>query len=307
MTMLSPADVRYIKLGPSGAWLSRCLEEGTLELSYREAPHDLAAAGDWAAVEAKLRAASSSQGAAKDAARQVQEFYTAGADTLWVTIGNGRLWWAFAQAQVEPLTGEGRGRRLRRTVDGWHGDDLTGAPLSLSTLSTRLTKVAAYRQTICTVGAKDYLLRRINGIEEPAVIAAREARAASIKAAAALIEVLDWRDFELLTDLIFAASGWRRASAVGGSDQADTDLIFEQPTTGERAFVQVKSAADAAVLRDYVTRFRADPTFQRMFFVCHSPRGDLAEEPGVHVWLGDRLAEQAIKAGLLDWLIEKAR
>ncbi|MDB5448025.1 MAG: hypothetical protein JWQ97_3342, partial [Phenylobacterium sp.] len=28
---------------------------------------------------------------------------------------------------------------------------------------------------------------------------------------------------------------------------------------------------------------------------------------GVHLWLGERLAEQAVRAGLFDWLIEKAR
>jgi hypothetical protein len=113
----------------------------------------------------------------------------------------------------------------------------------------------------------------------------------------------------VLVDLIFAGSGWKRASAVGGSDQADTDLILEQAVTGERAFVQVKSRASQATLQDYVDRFQASVGFDRLFFLCHSPTGAVAavDQPGVHVWLGDTLAEQAVRAGLFDWLLEKAR
>ena len=122
-----------------------------------------------------------------------------------------------------------------------------------------------------------------------------------------LIRGLDWRDFELMVDLIFAGSGWRRVSAVGGSDQVDSDLILEQAVTGERAFVQVKSSATRAVLADYVERFRASG-LDRMFFISHSPHGDLGAVPGgVAVWSGDKLAEQAVSAGLFRWLIEKAR
>ena len=141
------------------------------------------------------------------------------------------------------------------------------------------------------------------------VVQAQTARTALIASARTLIEQLDWRDFEVLVDLIFASGGWRRASGVGGSDQADTDLILEQPVSGERAFVQVKSRANAATLADYVGRFRAAVGFDRLFFICHSPLGGLqpVEAKNIHVWLGDRLAEQAVRAGLFDWLIEKAR
>ncbi len=59
------------------------------------------------------------------------------------------------------------------------------------------------------------------------MLAARAAREAMTASAVDLIQNLDWRDFELLADLIFTSSGWRRTSAVGGSDQADTDFIFE--------------------------------------------------------------------------------
>lgn len=45
----------------------------------------------------------------------------------------------------------------------------------------------------------------------------------------------------------------------------------------------------------------------RTFFVCHSPTAELrvGDEPGVHVWTGDTLAELATKSGLYDWLVDR--
>ena len=71
--------------------------------------------------------------------------------------------------------------------------------------------------------------------------------------------------------------------------------------------MQVKSRATPAVLADYLDRFERSG-MDRLFFVCHSPAGALStDRPGVHLWLGEALADQALKAGLLDWLIHKAR
>lgn len=306
---VAPAHLRYIKLGPGGAWFERCREEGIIEFGRRSVPHELAATKDWAAIERWLAADGCTPGKAKDFTREIADFYGLGADALWITIEAGRLWWAFAEPEVTPINaGPDRGARFRKVIGCWRDTDLTGRLLTLDTLSTRLTKVAAYRQTLCKVGAASYLIRRINGVEEPIVVEALAAQARVIQSARALIEQLDWRDFELLVDLIFANGGWRRASGVGGSDQADSDLVLEQPVSGERAFVQVKSRASAAVLADYVERFRAAASFDKLFFVCHSPSAALVSPaPDVHVWLGDRLAEQAVRAGLFSWLTEKAR
>jgi hypothetical protein len=278
-----------------------------LELGYHTIGHADAVAGRWGAAEQALVAEGRSPGKAKSFIREVRDFYTLGPDCLWVTIGQGRLWWAFADPEVEPIDEPDRGARMRRTIGGWRDHSLTGERLDLSRLSTRLTKVAAYQQTICQVGEADYLIRRLNGVDDPAVARAQAASRDLIAAALGLIQALDWRDFELMVDLIFAASGWRRVSAVGGSDQADSDIVLEQAATEERAFVQVKSAATPGVLKDYLQRFAASG-FDRMFFVCHSPSGQLtSDQPNVHIWLGERLADQAIKAGLFAWLIEKVR
>ena len=72
--------------------------------------------------------------------------------------------------------------RFRKTIGGWKDTDTFGRTLHLTDLSTRLTKLAPYRQTICTVKEQDYLLRRLNGEHEPAVAEARSAKATPVTA-----------------------------------------------------------------------------------------------------------------------------
>ena len=308
MNPIDPKKIRYIKLGAGGSWVQPSFERGEIHFGYKTVPHALCQRGDWDAVVRLLVDQGRSPGKAKDGAREVRDFYRLGSDCLWITFADARLCWAFAETEVVWLESEedGRGARMRKTVDGWRKANIKGEPLRIDGLSTLLTQVAAYRQTICRIKPEAYLLRRINAVEEPVIARAREARSAMVAVAAEMIAVLHWADFETLVDLIFARSGWQRVSRVGGG-LTDVDLILEQPATGEKAFVQVKSKAGQAVLDDYVDRFRRSGTYQRMFFVCHSPKGPLNVDDGekLHMWAGDRLADAAVRAGLFDWLTER--
>jgi hypothetical protein len=117
--------------------------------------------------------------------------------------------------------------------------------------------------------------------------------------------LLHWADFEDMVDLIFARSGWQRVSRVGGA-QRDLDLELEQPTTQERAFVQVKSQADQSSLDRYVARFD-EGNWQRMFFVCHTPKSRLTapERPDIHLWTGRGLAQAVLRVGLQEWVLNR--
>lgn len=152
-----------------------------------------------------------------------------------------------------------------------------------------------------------HLLRRINGIEEPIIIKSAEARSALIDVLAESLASLHWKDFETLIDIMFARSGWHRVSALGGS-QKTVDLEIEQPTTNERAAVQVKSIASQKTLDEYITRVDDAEIFDRFFFVCHSPKGVLAppsDRGDVHIWAGRDLATTVLRMGLHDWVLEK--
>jgi hypothetical protein len=72
--------------------------------------------------------------------------------------------------------------------------------------------------------------------------------------------------------------------------------------------VQVKSTASQKTLDEYVQRVDDAERFDRFFFVCHSPKGEITppvDRDDVHVWAGRDLAAIVLKMGLLDWVLEK--
>lgn len=307
-TPLRPTAVRYIKLGAGGEWARSAIERGELYLDYRTIPHEPCQADDWAAVATQLAASGRSPAKVTDALREIRDFYTLEDTCLWITFADGHLWWTQADREVTWNDHDlaARGPRIRRAL-GWRQTDLQGQPLRTEELSSSLTQVTAYRQTLCAVKAQAYLLQRINAEVPPLVAAAAQARQQLIEVAEALIQALHWADFETLVDLLFARGGWHRSSRLGGT-VADVDLLLDHPLTGERAFVQVKSQATQAVLDDYLQRARASQC-DRFFFVCHSPNDPLMvpDARQQHLWTGTRLAEVTVKAGLFDWLVTRAR
>jgi hypothetical protein len=298
--------MRYIKLGSGGGWEERSLTRGEVHFGYSQVPHKLALSGNRDRIWSTLVKAGYRSGDANNIARQVMDFYTSGSDTLWITFARGHLWWTFANPNVTWLgNSEDHGDRMRKAIGGWRNCDIHGRPLLANAISSRLTCVGNYRRTICGIPGKDYALRRINGIEEPVVKEARAAKAKLVRVVADAVSALDWRDFETLVDLIFTRSGWVRTSPLGGT-QRDVDLVLEQPTTGELAMVQVKSAADQRAVADYVRRFNG-AGLDRLFFVSHEQRRKLAapKDKRIQVWAGEALATKVLALGLHDWVCER--
>jgi hypothetical protein len=307
-TMIVAGPVRYIKLGKGGEWEEVSLSRGELHFGHGEVPHELALAGDREAIKRSRVERGRDERAAGEDAREIIDFYHLGRDCLWVTFANERLWWTFADPEVTWLgPGEGHGKRFRKSIGGWRCCDVNGSIITMDKLSTKLTKVAAYRRTICAIESRDYLLRRINGVEEPLVARGSQAREALLGVVCDAIALLHQTDFETLVDVIFARSGWHRSSSIGGT-QKIVDLVLEQPTTAERAAVQVKSTASQKTLDEYIQLIDDAGTFSRFFFVCHSPKGIVVAPPGradIHVWCGKELATTALRLGLTDWIIER--
>ena len=256
---ITPSQIRYIKLGPGGAWEAASLDGNRIDWGNENDPHDAAVQGDWDLARQIYVNAGLIPATATGFVRELREFYTLGPDTLWITFARGHLWWAFSEPIVKYVGGRGEaeGSRHRPVIGSWRNADIHGQPLPIANLSSKLTQRASYRRTICGVAASDYLLRKINGEAEPIVAAAREAQTRLVNAAEALIKQLHWADFELLVDLIFSSSGWRRVSALGGT-MKDIDLLVEEPLIKERASVQVKSSADQNVFDASVAAFDAD-------------------------------------------------
>ncbi|MGE0829936.1 MAG: restriction endonuclease [Hyphomonadaceae bacterium] len=307
---LAPSAVRYIKLGERGKWVESAFANHRLELGHASVPPRIIARRDWEAIQRLYIEEGKSSGVARRFRREVEDFASCPATTLWVTFAHGRMWWAFAGDEVTYLGGDGarNGIHARRLLAPWRSTDIQGAPLALEDLSTAITKTMATENSIATPSAAERIVRRINAQPEPAIAAVLTARSALVTSVSELLPTLHQDDFELLVDLIFSRSGWRRIGVLGGGT-ADSDLILQQPTTNERAFVQVKSRSNARELEDYIRRFEARSDCSRMFFVCHSPHGAMPHlaKANISLWLGDDLAAQVIDAGLVDWLLAHAR
>lgn len=310
MAKIEAKKALYIKLGRGGEREPRCLKDGTLRLGYDDVPHKLALSRDPDRLKQFFLDQGNAPGVATDHARQILEFYNIELDTLWITFADGLLRWCFARPEIEDLNDQGLdslefGSKLRQTVDGWHDKSIGGRLLRMSDLNGRLTAVSAYRKTICQVKPFDYLLRQINDEELPEITAANEAKSSLLECIRSIMKLLTWQDFELLIELIFSQSGWRRIGEVGGT-QKTVDLELMLPSTGERAFVQVKSRTDQSQFEDYVHRFSQRPE-SKMFYVYHSgPESLMNEDTRIIVIGAERLSEMVLEAGLTDWLLDKA-
>jgi hypothetical protein len=299
---INPSKGLYIKLGRSGSWEKECLENGILRFGYKETPFDSAVSGDWDAVRKVWLDLREDQGTATRDVIQIRHFFEAGDDTLWITFCGGFLWWCFAKPSVK-LHQDGKGS-YRNTVGGWNNTDIHDVKLTTDKLSGNLLKVQLFQGTICEIGAFEYLKRKLNGQLLPEIEDATEAENQMVQKIIPLMRLLTWQDFELLVDLVFTNSGWRRLGQVGKTQKmVDIELLL--PTTGERAFVQVKSHAGKRDLADYLDRLKNSAGYDRMFFVWHTGDVGPVKETNVVLIGPDRLARMIFDAGLTSWLREK--
>jgi len=303
-TVIAPSGALYIKLGRSGSWEKECLEKGILRFGYKETPLDAAQSGDWNTVWQAWFKRRGDAGTATRDLGQIRNFFEAGKEMLWITLSNGMLWWCFAKPRVR-MHKDRRGT-YRECVDGWHNTDINGKTLSSEKLSGSLLKVQGFRGTICDVKAFDYLIRKLNGQLLPQVEAATNAENEMVECIESLLGLLTWQDFELLVDLVFSNSGWRRVGQVGKTQKTiDIELIL--PTTSQRAFVQIKSSAGNRDLAQYLARLEESSLYDWMFFVWHTGRVDEPpEDKGNVVLIGpEQMSRMVFDAGLTNWLREK--
>ncbi|MGC4073064.1 MAG: restriction endonuclease [Nibricoccus sp.] len=295
----------FIKLGSGGEWEDECIKRSVLRIGFRKIPHELCLAGDWRSVREKFLEDGCTKGTAQMHTTELERFYTADKFTLWITFSNNRLYWGFVGGPVK-TTREGYKERV--VIRGWRNEDINGAPLHSSQLSSKLTQVSGYRGTICNVTEFCYLKDRLNGTLPPEVQVAQRARGALLVTLEPLIQNLTWRDFETLVDMVFTAGGWRRIGVLGKNEK-DIDLDLQQPVTRERLFVQVKSKCDTATLRKISTSIRSKPEYHRAFAVTHSFTGKLPNglDPRLKLVQVSELSPLVLDAGLTDWLLEKSK
>jgi hypothetical protein len=302
---IKPTRVRYIKLGGGGQWEKECIESGIIRFGFGTASAErfpLCRDGKWDELARSFIATGRTRGTATRFTNETRLFFQDDGATLWITFVGERLCWGFVVPTSPKRHSDGDG--VWRTVaDGWRWTDINGEQLTKERLSGALTKLAAYRGTSCHVDVADYVTRRINGHKTPEVERAVAALQTVTQSVGELMKLLGPRDFETLVDLVFSTSGWRRQGVVGKTQKTlDLDLVL--PSTGERAFVQVKSKTTSAELAEYVGKLENLGPYDRMFYVFHSGEAD-TDDDRVSVIGPDKLAELVVDAGLMNWLIRK--
>jgi hypothetical protein len=79
------------------------------------------------------------------------------------------------------------------------------------------------------------------------------------------------------------------------------------PTTGEYCFVQVKSQTNQPTLRKLIEALDNSQGYSRMAFAYHTPAKPFGNDAAdrVIVWHRYEIARQAIRAGLVDWILSR--
>jgi len=312
LASVKPANIRFIKLGAKSAWWRESKRTSTLRFGYREVDFDLCQAGDWLAARKNFEGnkPNLTQGAVTSHMNQVRDFFELPNSTLWITIEDGDIWWCFAELPVEDIfttvkNSNSRGAKVRRLVDQWRNIDVLGRRLRIDMMTTRITKVSSFQGTICKPDGAADVLRIIRAEQSKARLAVSGSLAEFTRNLGELLEQLHQDDFELLVELIFSSSGWKRITSLGDT-QKTWDLALTLPTTGENCFVQVKSQTTSKTFANIVSSFNEHTGYSKMFFVYHTPEKafETPDESRVVVWSRLEVARQAINAGLVEWIIE---
>lgn len=306
---ITAKQVRYVKLGRSGGWEEECLQQGIVRLGFSTHKFiDYFPDGGW---EEKITAyyQDRDRGTITNYLNQVRSFFQDNGETLWITFNKRQMWWAFLDP-LQPIIKHQDGKgTYRKTLSGWKSNDITGFSLDMNALSGNLTKIAGFRGTSCQLKEeeKKYVLRRINGIPTPSAADAKKVCDELKGIVVQMMRLLTPKDFELLVDLVFTTSGWRRLSVVGGTEKTiDMELVL--PTTGEKAFIQVKSKTSQHEFdEEYFDAFQKMMQFGRLFYIFHTSVETSIEcaENNVTIIDAKRLAQMILDAGLVSWLIEK--
>lgn len=297
----------YLKLGKGDEWAEDSTSTGKLRFGWPHQTLDDINAGKWDLIEEQLRAEhGKAKGQATRALHGLRIITQSTPEDLWITFYRAKLWWTrLASSPVE----QDNFSKFRRTIQPWSDCSVKNRPLVINELPGRLAQLQGFRWTVCGVRCLDLLNRILAGTLSDLATAISAGRDALARHLTEAIKELHERDFEILVDLVFRHTGWVRVSVLGGQAKA-YDLQLQEPITGNLYAVQVKSRAGRAELEATVVDLPAD-TFERVFFVVHSPANDLTLATGTpglsHVQFVSPydLAKLAIDAGLAGWLQDK--
>ena len=310
------SKICYIKLGEKGRWATECFNKGVLRFGFSSGTKsikDFASNGKWESIRDFWISEGHAKQVATSYTNQIKSYFEDDGTTLWITIENGYLYYGFTEGFVnsdlslKEYDGDSLSSHRLMNKSGWLKVDVNGLELRINELSGNLTKISGFRGTTFTLDKdKDsYLRNRLQGKFNETIYEVQKSIVELKKQLSKLIKTLTPQDFELLIQLIFSNSGWRQIFSTGGTRKT-IDLELENPITGELIFVQVKSESSNSQLSDYIRR-KEMSYYSKMFYVYHSGEVRKIDDTSVSVWDVDKVSEQVIANGLIDWLLKKSK
>jgi hypothetical protein len=295
----------YIKLGRGGEWAADSIHNARARIGWHTVEIAQIQARAWDTIRSTIREGHSPSAITADF-NALKRFCESCTPDVWITFHDSKLWWARLCGEVY----EDKISKYREVEGDWHDTDVNGRTLYTSLVSGRLAQLQAYRAAICAVRAVEDLRRLINADPSAEYLAVRDAKQTLVVQLEAAIKRLHWKDFELLVDLIFRQSGWRRIS-IAGETMEYADLELEDPITGDLYQVQIKARADSKTFEQYADQFSA-LDYRKLYFVVHTPEGGLeryenAPDADIQLIGPSLLATMVIDAGLTDWVAEKIK
>ncbi|MBK6481564.1 MAG: hypothetical protein IPG01_00180 [Chitinophagaceae bacterium] len=246
------ARLLYIKLGEGSNWADECLEKGIIRIGFRDIPNKLFKTEDLDKMWYKHTEQGYSNRAADMYWSQLNSFFQADKNTIWITFHQQKMWWCKAKPGYVL---DKDNTKYKQVIGSWSDQDVKGNTLWEDNLSGALTKTKLYPSTICVPDAEEYALNKIYCKQSKETIQFEKDLAALKKSTVALIQQLTWKDFEHLIDLIFRNAGFQRLSVVG-KQQKSIDLSLLHPLTNEKLLVQIKSAAGIDIYEEWKKKLK---------------------------------------------------
>lgn len=297
----------YLKLGRKGSWESELENGNKARIGWSNISLGDIKNKNWEKIRKDIELDFESRDKKKGVTQDynaLKSFCEATENDVFITFSDGLLYWCMLSSdkiQEDTIS------KYRYLKDNWRNTDIKGNVLRINSISGKITKTQGYRATLCSIDEKDALKRIINCEANPIVADINQKETELQNLLVIAFSELHWKDCELLTDLIFNQSGWKRISIVGKSMQY-MDIELENPITKERYQVQVKAMASAKDFINYAEKF-SKKNYNKMFFVSFSNDVSLEEYKNeyenVVLLKGIELAALIITLGLTSWVVDK--
>ncbi len=306
----------YIKLGAKGGWAEKSINNGIVRIGWKDVSLDDIINGNWDNIKKVIKKDYDDRGKKSGTTNDynaLKLFCDATEHDVFITFHKGMMYWCnLADSPVE----KDDTSKFRKTKNGWSCKPLNGSSKSLNSndISGRISKTQAFQGTLCRYkdtqqdNEVEIINRIINGSQNPNVEEIKKFKYEICKLTIELLQHLHWKDCEILSDLIFIQSGWRRVSMQGGSMEF-TDMEYFDPINNEKYAVQIKSGASKKDFEKYERDF-SNRGFRKLFFVVFNPENSLDkvknERRDIEILSGDKLAALIFDLGLLEWVLNKS-